>query len=71
MSQPEPPDDERPHPEKLSANADADLDVGFDGPPNYDAELVRILIIAGIVPALLLAYAGVRALARLLATPVP
>ena len=50
-------------------DADPDDDDDLSGPPTYDAELVKILIIAGIVPAALLLYAGIRALARLLATP--
>jgi hypothetical protein len=54
---------ERPPPD-----VDADEDGDLEGPPSYDAELVKILIIAGIVPAALLVYAGIRALARLMSS---
>jgi hypothetical protein len=66
VSQPERHGGEHPPPD-----ADTDADDDLEGLPTYDEDLVKILIIAGIVPAALLVYAGLRALARLLATPVP
>jgi hypothetical protein len=49
----------------------SDDDPLTSGPPDYDAELPIILVIAASVPTLLAVYVGIRALARFVTSTAP